>query len=176
MKEPVRPTFLTDPEAHLDGPLGVPITVPSPNPGEFWRHFKGGVYRIETIAMVESTGDRVVVYSGDSGTWTRPLSEFLGSVSRDGYDGPRFVPEVLAYQRELEALRRVVRAIVQGSIGKAVGPNGATKHWWGACGYLQGATLPEVLSNIAASSEDPSKYLEEMAAVEAALKNRPLKV
>lgn len=156
---------------HMDGPVGV--LWKEPRPGEFWQHFKGGVYRIVALATVESTGDRVVVYTGDSGTWTRPLSEFLGDVSRDGYVGPRFVPAEVPHQQELNALRRVVRAFALGYIGKTVDQtNGNLKHWWGACGFIHGATLQEVLKNLADGSEDPTECLEELAAVEAALKER----
>ena len=157
-------------ESHLDGPVGV--LWKEPNPGEFWQHFKGGIYRIVSLATVEATKDRVVVYTGESGTWTRPLSEFLGNVSRDGYDGPRFVPAEVPYQQELEALRRVVRAMARGSIGKTVDPTDVTKkHWWGACGFFHGATLPAVLKVLADNTEDPTDHLEELAAVEAALKD-----
>ena len=159
-------------EAHLEGPVGV--LWKEPNPGEFWQHFKGGIYRIVAIASVESTKDRVVVYTGSSGTWTRPLFEFLGNVSRDGYEGPRFIPAEVPHQRELEALRRVVRAFVRGSLGKSVDPtNGNLKHWWGACGFIHGATLPEVLKNLADATEDPTTHLEELEAVEAALREAP---
>lgn len=160
-------------EAHLDAPVGV--LWKEPQPGEFWQHFKGGIYRILALAADESTKDRVVVYTGDSGTWTRPLSEFLGNVYRGGYDGPRFVPAEVPHQREIEALRRVVRAFAHGTIGKTVDPTGNLKHWWGACGFIHGATLPEVLKNLAQSTEDsmedPAQRLEELAAVEAALKD-----
>jgi len=157
-------------EAHLDGPVGV--LWKEPRPGEFWRHFKGGIYRIVTIAADESTKYPVVVYTGDSGTWVRTLHEFLGNVTRGGYDGPRFVPVEVPHQRELDALRRVVRAIARGSLGKTVDPtNGAVRHWWAACGFIHGASLPDVLKKLADSTEDPAQHLEELAAVETALKD-----
>lgn len=159
-------------QAHLDGPVGV--LWKEPNPGEFWRHFKGGIYRIVSLATVEATGERVVIYTRDTRTWSRPLSEFLGDVSRDGYVGPRFVPAEVLHQRELEALRRVVRAMARGSIGKTVDPTDPSeKHWWGACGFFHGATLPAVLKVLADNTEDPTEHLEELAAVEAALKDSP---
>ena len=72
-------------ESHLDGPVGV--LWKEPNPGEFWQHFKGGIYRIVTIATVEATGDRVVIYTKDTRTWSRPLSEFLGNVTDSSSSG-----------------------------------------------------------------------------------------
>jgi len=57
--------------------------------GQRWRHYKGGVYRIMALAIVEATMRPVVVYSlGDPArSWTRPLDEFLG----DAGGVPRFV-------------------------------------------------------------------------------------
>lgn len=57
--------------------------------GQRWRHYRGGVYRITALAIVEATMEPVVVYGlGDPArSWTRPLDEFLGDV--DGV--PRFV-------------------------------------------------------------------------------------
>ena len=158
-------------EIRLDA-LPVGVLWREPTAGEFWQHFKGGVYRIVSLATVEATMEKVVVYSGSTGTWTRPLSEFLGNVSHDGYVGPRFIPAEVPHQRELEALRRVVRAFAQGYIGKTVDPtNGSLKHWWGACGFIHGDTLPEVLKNLANGMEDPASVLEELAAVETALRD-----
>jgi hypothetical protein len=62
-----------------------------PQPGEVYRHFKGGVYRVVTVALDEGSGIPQVVYTGPTGTYTRPLVDFLGTVCRDGYEGPRFV-------------------------------------------------------------------------------------
>lgn len=135
-----------------------------PVPGQFWRHFKGGVYQIVAVATVEATHDRVVVYKGSSGTWTRPMGEFLGTVCRDGYHGPRFVPEEIPAQMEIAALRRVIRSFVHGTIGKKDG------HWWGACGFFEAPTLPELLKVLANQSEDSTAYNQELAVVEAALK------
>lgn len=159
-------------EPHTDGPNGVLWKEPAP--GEFWRHFKGGIYQILAVAQVESTHDRVVVYKGDSGTWTRPLQEFIGNVSRDGYDGPRFAPVEVTYYRELTALRRLVRSMVEGVVGKTpYTPGRDDPHpWWGACGFVHGATLQELLKNLAAGSEDPNEYLDQLSAVEAALSEK----
>lgn len=160
-------------EARLDGPVGV--LWKEPNPGEFWRHFKGGIYRIVALATDELTGEQVAIYTRNARTWSRPLADFLGNVSRDGYEGPRFVPAEVPHQRELEALRRVVRAFASGRIGKTVDPvHGTLRHWWGACGYVHGATLPAVLKNLADDSVDDAdraEHHEEMVAVESALKD-----
>lgn len=64
-------------------------------PGQRWRHFKGGIYVIVANAHDEATGLAVVVYRGvnDATTWVRPLSNFLGRV-KDSIERPspqRFV-------------------------------------------------------------------------------------
>jgi hypothetical protein len=67
--------------------------------GQRWRHYRGNVYRITALAIVEATMRPVVVYSlGDPGrSWTQPLDEFLG----DAGGIPRFV-----YVEEAEDPRR----------------------------------------------------------------------
>ena len=59
-----------------------------------YRHFKGGEYRIVTVARdSEDRTKELVVYQSLSypdRIWARPLDMFLESVSRDEYNGPRF--------------------------------------------------------------------------------------
>lgn len=57
-----------------------------PPPNSMWRHYNGGVYRVEYVM------DGVVHYvAQDDGTeWTRPVAEWNEHVERDGYVGPRF--------------------------------------------------------------------------------------
>jgi hypothetical protein len=152
-----------------------------PIPGGFWRHYKGGIYQIVSLATEEATGHRVVIYTKDGVWWSRPLTEFLGHVTSATYNGPRFVPATVspqddlgALRRELEALRRVVHAMVLGSIGKSVDPaTHHVKYWWGACGFVKGDTILEVLNNLAKVSNDPSPHLEELAAVKSAIGQGP---
>lgn len=50
-----------------------------PQPGELWRHHKGGLYRVVCLALVEATGQEVVVYAAATGEppcWTRPLAQW----------------------------------------------------------------------------------------------------
>jgi len=44
-----------------------------------WIHKKGGIYRVVTTALNESTLDVVVVYTNEQYgvTWIRPLAEFM---------------------------------------------------------------------------------------------------
>ena len=60
---------------------------------EYYRHFKGGVYRIVSIAKDSGSEGKVVVYQamyGDGDIWTRPYDEFFGEVERDGRILARF--------------------------------------------------------------------------------------
>jgi hypothetical protein len=62
-------------------------------PGRY-RHFKGGEYRVVLVAKDVETEEPVVVYQalyGEHGHWVRSVADFTMHVSRDGYEGPRFV-------------------------------------------------------------------------------------
>ena len=66
-----------------------------PAPGVY-RHFKGKRYELLCVATHSETLEPMVVYRalyGDGGTWVRPLAMWTEHVDRDGYSGPRFVPE-----------------------------------------------------------------------------------
>ncbi|WP_251008519.1 DUF1653 domain-containing protein [Curtobacterium sp. ISL-83] len=65
----------------------------SVKPGRY-RHFKGGEYEVLLVARDVETEEPVVVYQalyGERGHWVRSLADFTAHVSRDGYEGPRFV-------------------------------------------------------------------------------------
>lgn len=77
-------------------------------PGMLVQHWKGGLYRVEVIAVRESDGEADVVYRplADPArrTWTRPLASFVEPL--EGLDGevrPRFVPVPLPDDRALRA-------------------------------------------------------------------------
>ena len=64
-------------------------------PGRY-RHFKGGLYQVIGTALHSETREPMVVYRalyGEGGLWVRPASMWIEHVERDGYSGPRFVPE-----------------------------------------------------------------------------------
>ena len=64
-------------------------------PGRY-RHFKGSEYEVIGTARHSETLEEMVVYRalyGDGGLWVRPAAMWSETVERDGYRGPRFIPE-----------------------------------------------------------------------------------
>lgn len=62
-------------------------------PGRY-RHFKGKEYQVLGVASHSETLELMVVYRalyGEGGLWVRPASMWNEKISRDGYNGPRFV-------------------------------------------------------------------------------------
>ena len=61
--------------------------------GEYFRHFKGNVYRVLHIAKHSETLEDMVVYQamyGERGVWVRPKSMFEEVIERDGKTFRRF--------------------------------------------------------------------------------------
>lgn len=61
-----------------------------------YRHFKGNRYKLLYIARHSETMEPMVVYQalyGEQGIWVRPAAMWSEHVERDGYAGPRFIPE-----------------------------------------------------------------------------------
>ncbi|MDB5478418.1 MAG: TonB box-like [Alphaproteobacteria bacterium] len=65
-------------------------------PGQTWRHYKGTIYRILTLARHSETAEEMVVYqdiAAPEKIWVRPKMMFLESVNNNGAGVPRFTPE-----------------------------------------------------------------------------------
>lgn len=60
----------------------------NPHAGEIYRHFKGNLYRIITLAADSETGETMVVYQalyGDYGAYVRELSMFMSKTDKEKY-------------------------------------------------------------------------------------------
>lgn len=60
----------------------------NPSPNEVWRHFKGGEYKIITIAQETETEANLVIYEAlykEHKAFARPLSMFLSEVDHKKY-------------------------------------------------------------------------------------------
>lgn len=81
-----------------------------PVPGKLYRHYKGGLYRVERLCTIEASQEQGVLYlaldpAARRELWMRPVSDFSGPVRGGGM--PRFsalrTPDVQALRQFLPA-------------------------------------------------------------------------
>lgn len=62
-------------------------------PGQIWRHFKGGDYRVLYLAIHSLTAEELVIYTSDDeggAVWARPAYMWLETVECDRKNQPRY--------------------------------------------------------------------------------------
>ena len=62
---------------------------------EYYRHFKGNIYRVLHIAKHSETLEEMIVYQamyGERGVWVRPKAMFEDVINKDGKIFRRFSP------------------------------------------------------------------------------------
>ena len=81
---------------------------------QYYRHFKGNIYKVLHVAKHSETLEDIVVYQamyGEKGIWVRPKSMFEEVIERDGKTFRRFSPiskeeaEALAMRLHTPSLR-----------------------------------------------------------------------
>jgi hypothetical protein len=74
-----------------------------PQPGQVFRHYKGGIYTVVARAVKEDTLEPLVVYRSDErGTvWARTLADFteVCDVEMTAQDGSRYTARVKRFTR-----------------------------------------------------------------------------
>lgn len=87
-----------------------------PKPNQIYRHFKGNLYKIVTLATHSETGEQMVVYQalyGECTVYVRELSMFMSKVDRKKYpkaeQEQRFalVPQIIGQETAAEQNRSV---------------------------------------------------------------------
>ncbi len=72
-------------------------------PSGIYRHYKGGIYEVLTVARHTESGEDLVIYRSvtNQKIWARPLSMWEERVSVDGESVPRFAriaPDLAAFR------------------------------------------------------------------------------
>ena len=102
-----------------------------PAEGELYRHFKGGLYRIVTIAQHTETSEGLVIYRSEedpSKVWARPLVSFMSPVDKFKYPDAdqemRFEKVEPGTKSSSEGVKTVAAAAVSAATSATVGNTG----------------------------------------------------
>lgn len=100
---------------------------PNPRPQEIYRHFKGNIYQIITLARHSEDGMKMVVYQqlyAPYEVYVRPLEMFMSRIDTRKYPGEKQVYRFERLGAGGEGDQEQIRPDLAGSGGKATGGQG----------------------------------------------------